>query len=328
MKNFYANRIWIYLLTLSCVYASCSQQNNKNANDANDPNKLCGTIAISGAFALYPLAVEWSEDFKKLHPDVRFDIQGGGAGKGMADALSGAVDIGMVSRGINEEEVKKGVFSIAVAKDAVVPTINANNPQLNSLLKKGLSQAQFKSLYMDGKPCTWNEFTGIAGSDKVLLFTRSDAAGAPETWANYLGGKQEDLKGTGVFGDPGLSEAIMKNPLGLGFNNINYVYDIKTRKPLPGILPLPIDVNGNGKIDPEEDFYETIDSLNLAVEQNRFPSPPARELYFVTKGKTSNPIVKAFLNWILSNGQEQVEKAGYVKLDAEIVRTESAKLNQ
>ena len=32
------------------------------------------------------------------HPDVQFDVQGGGAGKGMTDTIAGAVDIGMISR--------------------------------------------------------------------------------------------------------------------------------------------------------------------------------------------------------------------------------------
>ena len=63
--------------------------------------KLSGQISISGAFALYPMTVKWAEEFRKIHPGVRIDISAGGAGKGIADALSGMVEIGMVSREIN-----------------------------------------------------------------------------------------------------------------------------------------------------------------------------------------------------------------------------------
>ena len=59
---------------------------------------LNGTLTISGAWALYPMMIRWSEEFQRIHPEVRFDISAGGAGKGMADAIGGAVDIGMVSR--------------------------------------------------------------------------------------------------------------------------------------------------------------------------------------------------------------------------------------
>ncbi len=44
------------------------------------------------------------------------------------------------------------------------------------------------------------------------MYTRSDAAGAAETWAKYFGKKQEDIQGVAVFGDPGLALAVKKDP--------------------------------------------------------------------------------------------------------------------
>ena len=67
-------------------------------------------------------------------------------------------------------------------------------------------------------------------TDPIHVYTRSDAAGAPETWAKYLGKKQENLQGIGVYGDPGLLDAVVKDPLGIGYNNLNYAYDPKTGK--------------------------------------------------------------------------------------------------
>ena len=71
---------------------------------------LKGTISVSGAFALYPMMTVWADEFQKLHPDVQFDVQGGGAGKGMTDTIAGAVDIGMISRKIKDEEAQQGIF--------------------------------------------------------------------------------------------------------------------------------------------------------------------------------------------------------------------------
>jgi phosphate transport system substrate-binding protein len=67
-----------------------------------------GKVRISGAWALYPMMVTWGEEFRKVYPNVRIDISAGGAGKGIADALAGMVDIGMVSRDIRPEEIKPG----------------------------------------------------------------------------------------------------------------------------------------------------------------------------------------------------------------------------
>ena len=69
--------------------------------------ELEGQISISGAFALYPMAVKWAEEFKKLHPKVNIDISAGGAGKGITDVLANMIDIGMVSREVYAEEIKK-----------------------------------------------------------------------------------------------------------------------------------------------------------------------------------------------------------------------------
>lgn len=79
---------------------------NETPIKVETPAELEGKISLSGAFALYPLVVKWGEEFKKLHPKVQFDIQGGGAGKGMTDVLSNTVELGMVSREITADEAK------------------------------------------------------------------------------------------------------------------------------------------------------------------------------------------------------------------------------
>lgn len=35
---------------------------------------------------------------------------------------------------------------------------------------------------------------------------------------------------------------------------------------------IPLDLNGNGKIDPEEDFYATSTELNAAIAEGKYPS--------------------------------------------------------
>jgi phosphate transport system substrate-binding protein len=284
------------------------------------------TITISGAFALYPLAIKWGKEYEKIHPNVRIDISAGGAGKGMADVLSGNVDLAMVSRDINEEEQKQGAWGIAVTKDAVIATMNSNNPNKASILSKGVKKATFADIWTTGKIKTWGPVAGNSSTDPIQVFTRSDAAGAPETWAKYLGKKQEDLLGVGVYGDPGLAEAVKKDAKAVGFNNIVYVYDPTTKKPHEGITVIPIDVNENDTLDANENFYGSLNELMAAIAKGLYPSPPARELFFVSKGKVTNQGVAEFLNWVLTEGQKEVEAAGYVKLSDSKIQDELNKL--
>jgi phosphate transport system substrate-binding protein len=290
-------------------------------------DKLQGEISLSGAFALYPLAVKWAEEFKKLHPDVKIDISAGGAGKGITDALAKVVDFGMVSRDLRPEEISKGAVAFAVAKDAVIPTINANNPKLKELLAKGLSRDAAYKLFITAESKTWGDVLGVKSDIPVHVYTRSDASGAAETWAKFLNDrKQEELKGTAVFGDPGLASAIIKDQLAIGFNNIGYVYDLKTKKTNPGIIPFPIDVNNNGKIDPQERFYDNSVALIRAIAGGKYPSPPARDLLLVTNGKPTKPVVVAFLKFILTDGQKYSNESGFIALSKDKLKANLAKL--
>lgn len=289
--------------------------------------KLSGQISISGAFALYPMTIKWAEEFRKIHPGVRIDISAGGAGKGIADALSNMVEIGMVSREISAEELKKGAFPIAVTKDAVVATVSQLNPALNDILSKGLKKDVGNNIWITGKIKSWGQAFGGKSSSPIHVYTRSDACGAAEMWAKLFGKKQEDLLGVGVFGDPGLAQAVKKDPLGIGFNNIGYAYDATTKQPVKGLRVVPIDLNNNGKIDADENFYNNMNDIIAAIASGKYPSPPARELYFVTKGSPrNNKVLAEFINWVLTDGQKYVHEAGYIALPKEKIASEQRKI--
>jgi len=316
MKNISAKLATAFILFSICVKVATGQE------------KLSGQISISGAFALYPMTIKWAEEFRKINPDVRIDISAGGAGKGIADALSGMVEIGMVSREIYAEELKKGAFPIAVTKDAVVAVVSEKNPAINEILSKGLKKDAGNNIWITGKYTTWGQAFNLKSSATIHVYTRSDACGAAEMWAKYFGKKQEDLLGVGVFGDPGLSQAVKKDPLGIGFNNIGYAYDAKTKEPVKGLRVVPIDLNNNGVIDPDENFYNNMNDLIAAIAAGKYPSPPARELYFVLKGNPKgNKVLSEFIKWVLTDGQKYVHEAGYIALPAERIKTELKKLD-
>jgi phosphate transport system substrate-binding protein len=300
----------IVVLAAGALLSACAPKDDQAAD-----GELNGTITISGAFALYPLMTRWAEDFSQLHPGVQFDISAGGAGKGMADALADAVDIGMVSRGIAPEEEAKGAAWVGVAKDAVFPMVNVANPVLVDLLKQGMTLEMFAKIYITGEITDWGQVVGKPDANlPINVYTRSDAAGAPETWAKYLGGKQEDLLGLGVFGDPGLLDAVIKDPSGIGFNNLGYAFDLSTGKPVAGSVPIPVDANENGIADPQE-ILESMTEATQAIASGDYPSPPARPLFLVTHGKPEG-VVREFIRWILTDGQKLVGEAGYVQLTA------------
>jgi phosphate transport system substrate-binding protein len=306
-KNFVVS-----ILLIALVGTACSNVSNAASNDG----ELKGTISVSGAFAIYPLMTRWAEEFQILHPDVQFDISAGGAGKGMTDTLSGAVDIGMVSREIKTAEEEQGAYWVSVAKDAVFPVINSNNPVLAEISERGITRDVFRKIYITGEITTWGEVIGNpAIEDEIHVYTRSDAAGAPEEWAKFLGGLQEDLLGIGVNADPGLLEAVIKDPLGIGFNNLNYAFELASGQVVDGAYVVPIDMNDNQVADADEVASDLTIAVAL-IASGKYPSPPARDLNLVTNGKPAG-VVQVFLEWVLTEGQAYVGESGYVILTEE-----------
>lgn len=312
----------IFFLVVLVLGLSCADNKTRKQTE----NGLKGNITISGAFALYPLAVKWAEEFNKIHPDLTIDISAGGAGKGMVDVLSEMVDIAMFSRDLKKEETAKGAWPLAVAKDAVVATVNASNPLKKQILACGISKKKLAGIFLENKYKTWGELFYTGNRSALNVFTRSDACGAGEMWGKFFGKNQENIKGLQVFGDPGIASAVKGDINSIGYNNVGYAYDIKTREVNQGMMVIPIDINDNGILDAGENFYENLDSLNLAIRNGVYPQPPARDLYMITKGKPANKLVIAFLQWIITDGQKFVDDAGYVRLTDERIKEEQDKL--
>ena len=220
------------------------------------------TITVSGAFALYPLVVLWAEEYHALHADVVFDVSAG-ARHGQSDAVR-AADVAMVSRECRVAD--QGAAAVAVAKDAVVAVINADNPALDQVLATGLTPESGAQIWLSGELATWGALVGTDDASEIHVYTRADAAGAAEMWALFLGGTaQEDLQGIAVQGDPGLAEAVRQDTLGIGFNNIGFAYDPETGAPVDGLCVVPVDLDGDGTVAADEDFYAEKAAITAAI---------------------------------------------------------------
>jgi len=281
-------------------------------------------IRVSGAYSLYPMMVVWAQEYQTLHPDVKIDVSSGGAGKGMADALAGSVNLGMVSRDVTAEEAFQGIVAVAVVEDAVLATVNTANPVLDTLLKTGVTKQQFEEIFINFSIPTWGQLIGNASiTDSIKVYSRSDPCGAAEAWVKYLGEyKQDDIPTieeiTKVKGDDLMSKSIAGDPLGIGYSNVNYIYLNTTKTPKEGIAVVPIDLNGNGMIDPEEDFYTNRNDVVNAEMSDALPSPPARLVYLVTLNNFTG-ITKDFVEWILTEGQQYVFQNGYGSIPSDIL---------
>ena len=70
-------RLVFSLMLLLCTMTSCALSEETSGISLNTNER----IAVSGAWALYPMMVRWGEEYHDRYPEVEFDISAGGAGK-------------------------------------------------------------------------------------------------------------------------------------------------------------------------------------------------------------------------------------------------------
>jgi phosphate transport system substrate-binding protein len=267
---------------------------------------LKGRLSLSGAWAIYPTAVSWAEAFHKKYPGVTVNVSAGGAGKGATEALTGMVDIGMVSRDPDSAEIAGGIVPIYILHDAIFAVVSERNPAIGLLLKTGLKKEVLLDLYVTGLKTAWNRIASGSTDKSIHVYTRSDACGAASSWAKYLNKKQEDLRGVGIYGDPGILEAVRRDPLGIGYSNFSYVFS-RDGSVIQGIRLVPIDADGNGVADSNEIVPNRFAAIK-AIESGAYPV--TRRNYFFVKGKPAG-LTAEFIRFALSDaGTKIVEDVG------------------
>jgi phosphate transport system substrate-binding protein len=195
---------------------------------------------------------------------------------------------------------------------------------LNKILEKGLTKQQLREIFINYSISTWGQLIGDSNNtDPIKVYSRSDPCGAAEAWVKYLGDyTQDDIPTieeiTKVKGDDSMSKSIASDPLGIGYSNVNYIYSNTTNAPKEGLTVVPLDLNENGTIDPEESFYENRNDIVNAEINNTLPSPPSRLVYLVTLNNFTG-ITKDFVRWILTDGQQYTFNNGYGAVPSDLL---------
>ena len=199
-----------------------------------------------------------------------------------------------------------------VSRFALVPIANNKNPAIRELEQKGISKEDFLKIYFKGENKR-NAFN-LTANQVVPIHVYSRGACASATFTNHFDKKIKDLDNVGgkIEDDEVLLQSIIKDSLGIAYNNLGFVYDLVTRQQKPGIRVIPIDLNNNGKVDKDENFYASLDVLLKRLEQSKADLPPTGDLTFIYKD--DKPEVKAFVQWVLARGQQYNNELGFLAL--------------
>ena len=103
---------------------------------------------LDGSTSVGPLMDAIADEYKKLNPDVKVQIQQTGSSAGINSAIEGVCDIGMSSRELKSSESAK-IKAHKMATDGIAVIVN------NSNTVDGLTSEQIKSIFL-GETTSWD----------------------------------------------------------------------------------------------------------------------------------------------------------------------------
>jgi phosphate transport system substrate-binding protein len=283
---------------------------------------VSGNLSSVGSDTLANLATLWAEEFKRAYPNVNIQIQAAGSSTAPPALTEGTANIGPMSREMKSKEIegfeaKYGYkpTGIAVAIDALAVYVHKDNPI------KGLTIAQVDAIFSSTRKCgtpaditKWDQLggTGALAGKEIQLYGRNSVSG---TYGYF----KENALCKGDFknnvneqpGSASVVQSVATSVNAIGYSGIGY----KTS----GVRAVPLAKK-------EGEAFVEADEANAI--SGKFPL--ARALYvYVNKapGKPLDPMVKEFMTLVLSKeGQQVVEKDGYMPLPAAVAAKELAKL--
>ena len=221
-----------------------------------------------------------------------------------------SVDISIVSHILAPKDIKEGKTELVVTRYLQLPVVNSNRPDVAELQEKGFDHKTFKKVYFGD-----NINTSLASDAIFTVYKRKQPACASQSFANHFGSQQNDIKGVGVVGDDkDLLAAVKQDKNGISYNNLGFIYDIKTRKLVDSIAIVPIDFNENGKIDKDEKIYGSLDNVIVYAEKRNSPKLLIENVHVLFNKENPKKEMTSFLQWVLTKGQQYNHIYGFLNL--------------
>lgn len=296
MKKFKVTQLIIILVVLFST-AVTAQKNN--------PEKI---YVESTRFAT-PLLEKWAAEYEKGNPEVEIVLT--------KESSSGEkVDLSLVSFVDETSAENFGQPVLYAGRYALLPVTNSENPFLEEVGRKGFNKDQLENLIFEKSILEGidDPSSGKSNHD-VTIYSGHKPGSFAGTVAAHFGYSSADIRGRKISGDDFfLIHAIQKDPSGIAFNSLSYIFDIKSRRLKEGLTILPLDVKKHEReILQEGDIDETI----ALIEKGKNPLIPVENFGFVYK--EDNRAVKEFLRWILSEGQRFNHEYGFLQTEETVL---------
>ena len=324
---------------------------------------ICATFAAAegqvllnaaGATFPYPIYSKWFDVYHTAHSNVQINYQSIGSGGGIRQLLDKTVDFGASDGPMNDDQLKQAgvpILHFPTVLGAAIPAYNLPGVQGDlNFTPEALSGIFLGTVTKWNDPAIASANPGVKlPGDDIVVVHRSDGSGTSYIWTDYLSKvspawQQKVGKGTSVNwpvglggkGNEGVSALVQQTPGALGY--VELIYAIQNHMPYGKVK------NSSGAFvkadlasvsaaaaaaakNMPDDFR-----VSITNPEGKAAYPIASFTWLLIPSKFSDAakrdVVKDFLKWMMTDGQQYCESLSYAKLPKEVVAMEMKAIAQ
>ena len=298
-------------LFIALLLLSYSIADSKEVVIAKVPSQE-GSIKLFTSADLYNLTMKWADEYTSQNPKVKINVIKS-AETNIAGLLNSDGGIGFITDKSYASLNNQSTWNMVVGRDVIVPVMNAANPFRDEIYRKGITSEKLAQMLQNPEKQNWGMLAGN-GENKPDIPLHYYIMNDPATLSgveDFLNTNRFNISGIKTASGQEMISAIQKDPNALGFCKLIQIMDHKTQSLAANISLVPIDKNGNGKIDYMENIYENLQEFSRGVWIGKYPGALAGSIYSVSSKKPKSETELAFLTWVLTTGQQFLNANGY-----------------
>ncbi len=276
--------------------------------DVNKGQPTEGVITVASSPDLNNLLQRWTTEYGKQNPGSTITI----GSPVTQPVITGGNQVNFITSDFYTRNNVSG-WKMLVGRDAVVPVISGSNPLLNLINDKGIYPGKLAEAIQDPAHKNWSTLLNTKDANPLTLYLPYNTHVA-DIVSHFLSLPRGTLNYTSVENEEAVIAAVQKDPNGIGFTRMFSLCDPASKNLPANILLLPIDKNGNGKLDYHEKIYNNWDNFLRGVWIGKYPHGLCQDIYACAPGQPQSKAEIDFLKWVLTSGQSCLKDYGYFDL--------------
>jgi phosphate transport system substrate-binding protein len=311
-------------------------------------------LNAAGATFPYPIYSKWFDLYHTAHSNVQINYQSIGSGGGIRQLLDKTVDFGASDGPMNDDQLKQATVPILhfpTVLGAAIPAYNVPGVQGDlNFTPDALSGIFLGTVTKWNDPAITSVNPGVKlPGDDIVVVHRSDGSGTSYIWTDYLSkvnpawqskvGKGTSVNwpvGLGGKGNEGVSALVQQTPGSLGY--VELIYAIQNKMPYgkvknsSGVFVKADLASVSAAAAAAAKFIPDDFRVSITNPEGKAAYPIASFTWLLIPSKFADSakrdVVKDFLKWALTDGQNYAEGLSYAKLPKEVVAKEMKAIAQ